>query len=61
MRDTGNAREFIKEFDEYEHDFDDADPNKRLPNLIVMSMPENHTAGTTPGRPSPSAMAANGD
>ncbi len=61
MRDTDNAREFIKEFDEYERNFDNADPNKRLPNLIVMSMPENHTAGTTPGRPTPRAMVANGD
>ena len=26
------------------------DPEKRLPNFMVMSLPENHTAGTTPGR-----------
>ncbi len=61
MRDTDNAREFIREFDEYERNFASADPAKRLPNLIVMSLPENHTAGTTPGRNTPRAMVANND
>ncbi|MEJ7606606.1 MAG: hypothetical protein WKF37_10115, partial [Bryobacteraceae bacterium] len=39
MRDTDNAREFIREFDEYEAGFESKDANKRLPNLIVMSLP----------------------
>jgi hypothetical protein len=39
---------FLREFDEYENDFDSPDPGKRLPNYIVMSLPENHT--TAPGQ-----------
>lgn len=61
MRDPDNAGEFIREFDEYEKNFDSADPNLRLPNFIVMSLPENHTTGTTPGRPTPRAQVASND
>lgn len=61
MRDTDNVKEFIREFDEYEANFASTDPNKRLPNFIVMSLPEDHTAGTAPGRHSPRAMVANHD
>jgi YVTN family beta-propeller protein len=61
MRDTDNADVFIREFDEYERNFDDPDPLKRLPNFMVMSLPEDHTAGTTPGRFTPIAMVANND
>jgi hypothetical protein len=60
-RDTENAKEFIREFDEYEKHFDDADPNLRLPNFIVMSLPENHTRGTAPGAFTPVAMVASND
>jgi len=61
MRDTDNAAEFLREFDEYEQNFESPDPNKRLPNFMVMSLPENHTAGTAPGRFTPVAMVANND
>lgn len=61
MRDTDNVREFIREFDEYERNFASQDPEKRLPNLIVMSLPENHTNGTRPGAFTPRAMVANND
>jgi len=61
MRDTDNAAEFLKELDEYERNFDNSDPAKRLPNFMVMSLPEDHTAGTTPGRFTPIAMVANND
>jgi YVTN family beta-propeller protein len=61
MRDTDNAAVFIKEFDQFEANYDSKDPNKRLPNFIVMSLPEDHTAGTTPGRNTPRAMVANND
>jgi YVTN family beta-propeller protein len=61
MRDTDNAEVFLKEFEEYEKNYDSADPNKRLPNFMVMSLPEDHTAGTTPGRFTPIAMVANND
>jgi hypothetical protein len=52
---------FLKEFDDYERNFENTDPNKRLPNFMVMSLPEDHTAGTTPGRFTPIAMVANND
>ncbi|HWC01043.1 MAG TPA: alkaline phosphatase family protein, partial [Bryobacteraceae bacterium] len=61
MRDTDNVRVFLQEFDEYEKNFDSQDPNKRLPNFVVMSLPEDHTAGTRPGSYTPSAMVANAD
>jgi YVTN family beta-propeller protein len=61
MRDTDNVREFIREFDEYEKNYQSADPDKRLPNYIVMSLPENHTRGTRPGELTPKAMVANND
>ena len=61
MRDTDNAAEFFREFDEFEKNYDDPNPEKRLPNFMVMSLPEDHTAGTTPGRFTPIAMVANND
>ena len=61
MRDTDNVAEFIREFDEYEKNFDSPDAARRLPNFIVMSLPENHTRGTAPGAFTPVAMVANND
>jgi YVTN family beta-propeller protein len=61
VRDTENARVFLEEFSEYEKNFDSKDPEKRLPNYIVMSMQENHTHGTDPKSFSPRAMVANQD
>ena len=49
MRDTDNVNVFFAELDEYEKNFNSDNPNKRLPNFIVMSLPEDHTAGTRPG------------
>src|SRR5260370_42230195 len=61
MRDTDNAAEFLREFDEYERNFDSPLPARRLPNFMVMSLPEDHRAGTTPGRFTPTAMVATND
>jgi YVTN family beta-propeller protein len=61
MRDTENIKVFLREFDEYETNFENPDPNKRLPNYIVMSLPENHTNGTRPGSYTPVAMVASND
>ena len=61
MRDTDNVKVFFEELDEFEKNYKSADPNKRLPNLIVMSLPEDHTAGTRPGAFTPRAMVANAD
>jgi YVTN family beta-propeller protein len=61
MRDPDNAAVFIREFDEYEKNFNSPDPDKRLPNYMVMSLPENHTRGTAPGQYTPVAMVASND
>ncbi|MBM3783430.1 MAG: hypothetical protein FJW30_03670 [Acidobacteria bacterium] len=61
MRDTDNVRAFIAEFNEYEKNYASPDPLKRLPNFIVMSMPEDHTNGARPGSFTPRAMVANAD
>ncbi|MCC6697730.1 MAG: glutaminyl-peptide cyclotransferase [Candidatus Hydrogenedentes bacterium] len=60
-RDFDNAAEFIREFDEYEANFDSTDPAKRLPNYIVLALPEDHTRGTRPGEPTPRASVASND
>lgn len=61
MRDTDNVQMFFQELDEYEKNYDSAEANKRLPNLVIMSLPEDHTAGTRPGSFTPRAMVANAD
>jgi YVTN family beta-propeller protein len=61
MRDTDNAKEFLREFDEYERNYESANPEKRLPNYIVMSLGEDHTVGTRPGLPTPRAAVASND
>jgi YVTN family beta-propeller protein len=60
-RDTEHVAVFLREFKQYEDNFDSPDPAKRLPNFIVMSMPEDHTRGTEPGAYTPQAMVANND
>jgi YVTN family beta-propeller protein len=61
VRDTENAKVFLDEFAGYEANYDSKDPEKRLPNYIVMSMQENHTHGTDPKSFTPRAMVANQD
>lgn len=61
MRDPDNVKEFIREFNEYESNYDSPDPEKRLPNFIVMSLGEDHTTGTRPGTPTPRASVASND
>jgi YVTN family beta-propeller protein len=61
MRDTDNVAVFFQELDQYERNFHSADAGKRLPNLVIMSLPEDHTAGTRPGGLTPRAMVANAD
>jgi YVTN family beta-propeller protein len=60
-RDRDNLAVFLKEFDQYEANFDSPDPGKRLPNLMVMSMGEDHTRGSKPGAFTPIAMVADND
>jgi YVTN family beta-propeller protein len=61
MRDTDNAKVFFEEFAEFEKEFDNPNPLKRLPNYVVMSLGEDHTQGTRPGVPTPVAAVANND
>jgi YVTN family beta-propeller protein len=61
QRDTDNVAIFLKEFREYEKNYDSPDPEDRLPNFIVMSLPEDHTRGTEPGAYTPQAMVADND
>jgi YVTN family beta-propeller protein len=60
-RDPENMKVFLKEFGEYEKNIESPNPEERLPNYIVMSLPENHTKGTTPGAFTPAAMVASND
>ncbi len=53
-RDSDRADVFLREFEEFER-------NGNLPHLMVMSLPENHTAGTRPGAFTPIAAVANND
>jgi hypothetical protein len=60
-RDTDNAAVFLKEFDGYDARFDSADPEKRLPNVTIMALGEDHTRGTQPGAYTPGAAVASND
>jgi YVTN family beta-propeller protein len=54
VQDVYRAAEFIKELRQFE-------ALGRLPNLIMMLLPNDHTVGTRPGYPTPSAMVADND
>jgi hypothetical protein len=61
VRDSDKIRVFLREFKEYEANYSSPDPAKRLPNYIVMSMPEDHTQGARTGAYTPRAMVADND
>jgi hypothetical protein len=50
------AQAFIEELNEYEKMDGD-----QLPELMIMALPNDHTAGTRPGFPTPRAMVADND
>jgi YVTN family beta-propeller protein len=56
ISDQMRADAFIKELKEIE-----TKPNGQLPNLMVMSLPNDHTAGMNPKYPTPRAMVADND
>ena len=56
ISDQMRADAFIKELNETA-----ANPNADLPNLMVMSLPNDHTSGMSPGFPTPRAMVADND
>lgn len=50
------ADAFINEWHKYE-----TEPGNSLPDLMILSLPDDHTAGTTPEFPTPRAMVADND
>lgn len=56
VSDQMRADAFIRELNETA-----ANPNADLPNLMVMSLPNDHTAGLNPAFPVPRAMVADND
>ncbi|HBE39632.1 MAG TPA: phosphoesterase [Bacteroidales bacterium] len=54
--DIMRADDFIKELRYYE-----AMEGDQLPELMIMALPNDHTAGTRPGYPTPRAMVADND
>jgi hypothetical protein len=52
--DVYRAGEFIKELKEFER-------QEAMPNFMIMLLPNDHTAGTTPGMPTPEAAVADND
>ena len=59
--DIENAEFFIREFDEYERNYDSLERDKRLPNFTIIQLPNDHTYGGSPGRPTPVACVAAND
>jgi YVTN family beta-propeller protein len=54
--DAMRADAFIKELNDFE-----TMPGDQFPELIVMALPNDHTAGIRPGSPTPRAMVADND
>jgi YVTN family beta-propeller protein len=54
INDQYKADQFIKELNDFEK-------TNAFPNLMMLSLPNNHTSGTQEGFPTPSAMVADND
>jgi len=54
------ADEFLSEFTEFVQGRGKG-KEQELPNLIIMHLPNDHTGGTRPGKPTPSASVADND
>jgi hypothetical protein len=50
-----------KRIEEWEREFREYERNGDLPQLTIMHLPNDHTLGTWPGRPTPRAMVADND
>jgi hypothetical protein len=53
--------EFLREFRGFVQAKEQGRGNGLLPALVIMRLPNDHTAGTTPGMPTPSASIADND
>lgn len=47
--------------DQFKRELKKFEANDKLPNLMIMLLPNDHTAGTTPGMPTPEAAVADND
>ncbi|HEX5155181.1 MAG TPA: phosphoesterase [Parafilimonas sp.] len=56
IADQIRAEAFIEELKQY-----DSMPGDQLPELMILALPSDHTAGTRPGYPTPGAMVADND
>ncbi len=54
IRDTDRIKIFLKEFHEFES-------KGTVPRFMIMGLPEDHTFGTTTGRPTPESCVASND
>jgi YVTN family beta-propeller protein len=54
IADQFRARQFIKEVKQFE-------AQGNFPNLVIICLPNDHTSGTNPGMPTPSAQVADND
>ncbi|HUO60267.1 MAG TPA: beta-propeller fold lactonase family protein [Candidatus Acidoferrales bacterium] len=59
--DQYRADEFLREFAGFVSAREKNDAEHELPNLVVLRFPNDHTAGTKPGMPSPRASLADND
>ncbi len=54
------ADEFLREFDSFVK-ARESGRGEQLPNFVLLRLPNDHTAGTTPGSPTPNASVADND
>lgn len=59
--DQENAEAYIKEIDQYDAEYDNPDPAKRLPNFSIVCLPHDHTYGGSVGKPTVQACVASND
>ena len=58
--DQFRADEFLREFGGFVH-ARESGTGEQLPNFVLLRLPDDHTAGTRPGMPTPNASVADND
>jgi DNA-binding beta-propeller fold protein YncE len=58
--DQFRADEFLREFGAFVH-ARESGKGEQLPNFVLLRLPDDHTAGTRPGSPTPNASVADND
>jgi len=61
LPDTEKVKVWLAEFRDYERNYDNSDPAKRLPNFQTVWMMGDHTEGARAGKRTPVAMVADND